>query len=180
MLRWIEQFGNAEMLLLLSAHRVILDSSAQTAINVGGGFVIVGGLLLGLPALASWLASSAAVGVTGGAGTVAGMYLERIKAFVGVGGDRVVFGSASKSAARLQSQMLSRGWTEQTVQQTVRYSRITREATNLANNNPATAFFNRDGSYVVIDNITRVVIQVSNRFDPNWIPDPSIINPFIP
>ena len=83
-------YVNAEMLLLLSIHRAITDSGAQTAINVGAGFVIVGGLLLGLPALVSWLASPAAVGAVGGTGTVAGMYLERIKAFVGMGGDRVV------------------------------------------------------------------------------------------
>ena len=82
-------YVNAEMLLLLSIHRVILDSGAQTAIDVSASFLIVGGLLLGLPALVSWLVSPAAVGAVGGAGTVAGMYLERIKAFVGMGGDRV-------------------------------------------------------------------------------------------
>ena len=100
-------YVNAEMLLLLSAHRVILDSSAQAAINVGGGFVIVGGLLIGLPALASWLASPAAVGVTGGAGTVAGVYLERIKAFVGIGGDRVVSQTAISVTEKLQRYLLN-------------------------------------------------------------------------
>ena len=68
--------------------------------------MIVGGLLLGVPTLVSWLASPAAVGVTGGAGTVLGMYLERIKAFVGMGGDRVV--GASKPISQNRVVNLSR------------------------------------------------------------------------
>ncbi len=50
----------------------------------------------------------------------------------------------------------------------------------MSNGNLATAYFNQDGSYVVVDNITHEVIQVSNRFDPKWIPDNTIVNPYEP
>ena len=30
------------------------------------------------------------------------------------------------------------------------------------------------------NNVSEEVIQISNRNDPNWIPDNTIINPFIP
>jgi len=38
-------------------------------------------------------------------------------------------------------------------------------------NDPATAYFNKDGSYVVLNNNTHDVVQVSNRNDPDWIPN---------
>jgi serine/threonine protein kinase len=56
----------------------------------------------------------------------------------------------------------------------------TRAAINRLTDNPATAYFNRDGSYVVVDNVTSDMIQISNRLDPNWIPDSYIVNPFRP
>jgi len=51
---------------------------------------------------------------------------------------------------------------------------------NRATGNPATAYFNKDGSYVVVDNRTNAVVQVSDRFNQHWHPDPNIINPYIP
>ncbi|MCL2286761.1 MAG: hypothetical protein FWC32_10425, partial [Firmicutes bacterium] len=91
----------------------------------------------------------------------------------------IVFGSATKSAQKLADQMARRGWNESSVINTIRNPHTTREAFNRATNNPATAFFNKDGSHVIVDNITREVIQISNRLG-EWIPDSSIINPFIP
>ena len=49
-----------------------------------------------------------------------------------------------------------------------------------ATGNAATAYFQKNGAYVVKDNVTNEVIQISNILDPNWIPDATIINPFIP
>ena len=92
----------------------------------------------------------------------------------------IVFGSSTKSSQKLSNQMAQRGWTESSVRNTVDNSFATRPAVNRATGNPATAYFNRDGSHVIIDNITREVIQVSDRLIPGWRPDPSIINPFIP
>jgi len=95
-------------------------------------------------------------------------------------GTSVVFGSTTKSSQTLATQMQTRGWTEAAIRNTVNNPYTTRSAINRATGNDATAFFNLDGSHVIIDNITREVVQISNRFDPAWIPDSSIINPFIP
>ncbi len=40
---------------------------------------------------------------------------------------------------------------------------------NRANGNPVTYFYRKDGYYVVIDDLTGEVVQVSDRFNPNWI-----------
>ena len=100
---------------------------------------------------------------------------------VRVSGSQVVFGSQAKPAATIQTQMSNRGWTEATVRQTVHNPHIMRPATNRTTtpSTPATAFFNRDGSHVIIDNHTRAVIQVSDRTRA-WVPDSGIINPYIP
>lgn len=76
--------------------------------------------------------------------------------------------------------MGKRGWTEQSINNTVNSPFTTRTATNKANGNNATAYFNKDGSYVVRDDVTKDIIQVSNRNDPNWIPDATINNPYLP
>mgnify|MGYP001011239774 FL=1 len=89
----------------------------------------------------------------------------------GKGSNGLKFGSTTKSAEKLANQMSKRGWTETSVNDTVNNAFTTRTSTNLANNNPATAYFNKDGSYVVVDNVTKEVVQVSNRLDPKWIPD---------
>lgn len=57
---------------------------------------------------------------------------------------------------------------------------VIRKAVNKATGNKATAFFNKKGQYIVRDNVTGNIIQVSNKFDSKWIPDATIINPYIP
>jgi len=89
-------------------------------------------------------------------------------------------GSTTKPAQQLANQMSQRGWTQESVRTLVDNPHTTRAAVNRATGNSATAFFNSQGHHVIVDNITREVVQVSNIFDPNWIPDSSIINPFIP
>jgi hypothetical protein len=85
------------------------------------------------------------------------------------------------TVGRKFNQIARRGWTRTTINETVNNPLTTRAAINRANNNPATAFFNADGSHVIRDNITGELIQLSDRLNSStWIPDPSIINPFIP
>lgn len=82
---------------------------------------------------------------------------------------------------KIIKQMDKRGWSVELIKQTVHDSTITREAINKATNNPATAYYTKEGAYVVVDNVSNTVVQISNRLDPaNWIPDPTIINPYIP
>lgn len=95
-------------------------------------------------------------------------------------GNNVKFGSDSKSADKLARQMEQRGWTEQSVRDTVNNPTHTSPAMNKATGNNATAYFNADGSYVVVDNVSLEIVQVSAIGDANWIPDPSIVDPYIP
>jgi len=66
------------------------------------------------------------------------------------------------------------------IKRTIESPYTIRKATNKKTGNNAIAFYMKDGSYVVRDNVTLEVIQLSNRFDPKWVPDPSIINPYYP
>ena len=92
----------------------------------------------------------------------------------------IKFGSNVKSADKLERQLSVRGWTYDDVSNTVNNAFTTRKSINRATGNPATVYYNKDGSHVIIDDNTNEVVQVSNKFDPNWIPDPNIINPYIP
>jgi RHS repeat-associated protein len=79
------------------------------------------------------------------------------------------------------NQIAKRGWTNQSIVNTVRKPFTTRMATNKATGNPATAYFNKDGSHVIVDDVSGDLVQISDRTNiANWIPDPSIINPYIP
>jgi hypothetical protein len=70
--------------------------------------------------------------------------------------------------------MASRGWTVQEVDAVLNQPHATRTAVNRATGNAATAYFRFDGHYVVRDDVTSDIIQISNRNDPGWLPDPGI------
>ena len=97
-------------------------------------------------------------------------------------GNNLEFGGNTKSETKLKNEMVNRGWTEKEVSDLVDSPYAKRDSVNKANGNSATVYYNKDGSYVVVDNGTHEVIQVSgNRTDPTqWIPDSSIIDPYIP
>ena len=96
-------------------------------------------------------------------------------------GNIIKFGSDTKSAAKLSNQMTLRGWTESTVIDTVSSPYTTRVSTNMATGNAATVFYNQSGGYVIIDDVTKAVVQVSDNINPtSWIPDVNIINPYRP
>ena len=77
--------------------------------------------------------------------------------------------------------MTQRGWTESTVKDMVNNPYTTRVSTNKATGNPSTVYYNQEGGYVIIDDVTKAVVQVSDNINPStWIPDPSIINPYKP
>ena len=86
----------------------------------------------------------------------------------------------SHITSKIVRQMERRGWTRELIHETINNPFTTRVATNRATGNAATAYFEATGSYVVKDNVTNEIIQVSNRLDPNWIPDATITNLFIP
>ncbi len=78
---------------------------------------------------------------------------------------------------KIQKQLGKRGWTEKSVRDTIRSpdrrvpTRDTRyRSDGSRNNDPATAYVNKDGSYVVRNDRTGDIVQVSNRNDPNFKP----------
>ena len=152
--------------------------------NIGGaatgGLAVSGAGSVAVPATGAFTVYMGGVAVSGA--VHAGVNISMLVSGGGGGGSgsSVRFGSDAKSGQRLANQMSQRGWTEDTVRSTVNNPHTTRSATNRATGNSATAFFNRDGSHVIVDNTTREIVQVSNRFDLNWIPDSSIISPFRP
>lgn len=98
---------------------------------------------------------------------------------------RLLLGGAAVRIAtvitpKIVKQLTRRGWSKNLVEKTVKKPYTVRVAKNRANGNQATAFYRKDGSYVVKDNKTGEIIQVSNRNDPNWIPDSTIVNPYKP
>jgi hypothetical protein len=76
---------------------------------------------------------------------------------------------------KINEQMPERGWTQEQVEQTIENPDRTVETTDTRwnpdgtrNNDPATAYINEDGSYVVRNNETGDIVQISDRTDPGW------------
>jgi Colicin E5 ribonuclease domain len=85
------------------------------------------------------------------------------------------------SAGRKFNQIERRGWSEASIRETVQNPHATSAATNKATGNSATAYFNSDGTYVVIDDVTGDLVQLSDRTNPGaWVPDPTIQDPYLP
>jgi hypothetical protein len=75
-----------------------------------------------------------------------------------------------------ESYMQSHGWSHDTIREAIGNGRIG-GATNKANGNPATVYGHPEfaGHYVVIDNVTRSVVQLSNLKYQIWYPDSTIV-----
>jgi hypothetical protein len=78
-------------------------------------------------------------------------------------------------APKIEKQLESRGWTKESVNDTISdpdRTVPTRDTRHLPGggrmDDPATAFINADGSYVVRNDVTGDIVQVSDRFDPDW------------
>lgn len=66
----------------------------------------------------------------------------------------------------------ARGWTEQQVQEVVARPPIGTSMDNRGGrNDPASVYGSRSGGYVVVNDITGQVVQISDRTNPAWIPD---------
>ena len=84
------------------------------------------------------------------------------------------------------TQMNTRGWTQDMIDQVVNALDFVRRATNRTFNSPATAYSRTDGHYIVRDDITGRLVQGTDTRGPigygpgQFRPDSSIINPVIP
>ncbi len=96
-------------------------------------------------------------------------------------GQRAILAISSRFSygRKIANQSRNRGWTDGLIGDTVANFHVTRRAVNKATGGSATAYFRKDGSYIVLDDTTRDVIQVSDRLR-RWIPDSTIANPYIP
>lgn len=93
----------------------------------------------------------------------------------------LVFGSSTKSTQKLMNQMNSRGWTEDLVRNTVDNPYTIRASVNKATGNSATVFYTQQGSYVIVDDVTKAIVQISDNINPStWVSDLSIVDPYIP
>ncbi len=75
---------------------------------------------------------------------------------------------------KIDKQITSIGWSNSSINETIVNPYSEGTSLNRATGNDATAYFNSDGSYVVVDNKTKEIVQISNRNNPNWITDPNI------
>ena len=91
------------------------------------------------------------------------------------------FGSDVKSYKKLLRQMKKRGWTENSIKETVNKPYTIRKSRNLATGNSATVYYKKSGSYVIVDDVSKEIVQISDNINPrDWIPDKNIINPYKP
>ena len=75
---------------------------------------------------------------------------------------------------KIAKQMGPRGWTQQSIEGALKNPVRTGTAINRATGNPATAYFTGPNQYVVVDNVTHDIVQVSDLTDPNWNVDSGI------
>lgn len=98
------------------------------------------------------------------------------------GGANIVQGANfTISGTRKINQITSRGSSERIIENTIGAPYTTRAATNKATGGSATVYYRESGAHVIVDDATSEVVQLSNRFNPrNWIPDDSIVDPYMP
>lgn len=61
----------------------------------------------------------------------------------------------------------SRGWTEDLVRNTVDNPYTIRASVNKATGNSATVFYTQQGSYVIVDDVTKAIVQISDNINPS-------------
>jgi hypothetical protein len=84
------------------------------------------------------------------------------------------------TAGKKFNQLSQRGWSNDTIEELVSNPYIKRTSTNRATGNSATVYYRKDGHYIIRDDITGDLVQMSNTNAQKWIPDSNIINPYIP
>jgi len=78
---------------------------------------------------------------------------------VNVGKGIASYSNFSYFSDKITKQMVTRGWSREIVHKTINNPYTTREAINKANGNPATAYFTKEGYYVVKDRVTNIIIK---------------------
>ena len=111
---------------------------------------LVGALALGGAAV------GVVCGATGGTACVATAVLAA----------KAIGGKALSYSAKITRQMSRRGWNRNQVEQTVKSPHTTAKTTWKETGESATAYINKDGSYVVVKDATKEIIQISDKTRP--------------
>jgi filamentous hemagglutinin len=73
---------------------------------------------------------------------------------------------------KIAAQLAARGWTEEEVRHAIAAPPIGTSTDHTGGNaEPATVYGARDSGYVVVNDRTRRVIQISDKTDPGWMAD---------
>lgn len=115
---------------------------------------LVGKLALGAAAV------GVVCGVTGGTACVGAAIVAA----------KTVGGKALSFSSKITRQMSRRGWSRNQVEQTVKNPHTTAKTTWKQTGESATAYVNKDGSYVVIKDATKEIIQISDKTRPWKLP----------
>lgn len=83
-------------------------------------------------------------------------------------------------SGRKFNQLKQRGWTKESINDLVNNPYTTRKSINQATGNKATVYYTKDGNYIIRDDVTGALVQMTNKNVTNWAPDKMIINPYIP
>jgi len=132
-------------------------------------------------ALLTYLAFLTAMEISANQNSSSGPNSNNVDKNGGGNSSKVKFGSNTKSSNKLNNQMNSRGWTKESVKDTIDNPYTTRKSINLATKNSATVYYTKQGSYVIVDDVSNEIVQVSNNINPSaWNPDSNIMNPYKP
>ncbi len=84
--------------------------------------------------------------------------------------------------SKITKQLGKRGWSPERIDNITNGGAFTTiKSRNKANGNPATAYYTKEGAYVVKENVTGQIVQISDNINPaGWTPDSRIINPYMP
>jgi hypothetical protein len=77
-----------------------------------------------------------------------------------------------KFSTKIEKQLVKRGWARESIEELVTKPTLTRRSSDIVNRatgNPVTYFYRQDGYYVVIDDITGEVVQISDLTNPGWV-----------
>ena len=80
-------------------------------------------------------------------------------------------------SGRKSRQIGKRGWSKESIVDTINNPSATRNSINKSNGNSATAYYDSDGKYVVVDDETGQLVQIEDKTTDNWSPDDTIDDP---
>jgi RHS repeat-associated protein len=92
---------------------------------------------------------------------------------------RLLGGRVITYGQKIAKQMPKRGWSDKDIKDVISNPAKTTKWSDYKTGDSVTYYYGRDGHYVVVNDRTNEIIQVSDRLDPGWI-DPTTNLPIDP